>query len=166
MNFSEYISVAAILIAFLSAWVAYRSYQLASVQALPKTPIGGIAVYKGVRSIDFDVESIPGHAEWVVKSASIKRNLRRRRHLARGYLVHTEATPDGEILKDYRPTGPWAQQIIFDPPIKKGGVILHSEAPDCQIRLKLVLNTSPTPTIVRYIDSKRYGPLPSQAEGN
>ena len=160
MNESEYFSLVAVVIALVSAWFAFKSYRIASVQALPKTPIGGMAVYKGVRSIDFDVESIPGHAEWVVKSASIKGNLRRRRHLARGYLEHTEVAPDGEILKDYRPTGDWAHKITFDPPIKKGGLVLHSEALDCQIRLKLVLNTSPTPTIVRYIDSKRFGPLP------
>lgn len=166
MNLPEYFSVsfslAAVVIALLSAWVGFRGYQIASIQALPKTPIGGIATYGGVRSIDFDVESIPGRADWVVKSASIKGNLRRRRHLALGYLEHSEVAPDGEVLNAYRPTGPWEHHITFDPPIKKGGLVLHSEAPDCQIRLTLVLNTFPTPKIVRYIDSKRFGPLPSQ----
>ena len=165
MNWSEYLSLAAILVALASAWVGFRGYRIAAVQALPNTPIGGIASYGGMRSIDFDVESIPGRPDWVVESASIKWNLRRRPHLAHGYLDHSKVGPDGEVFNYYMPKGPWEHQITFDPPTNEGGFVLHSEAPDCQIRLKLVLTTSPSPTIVRYIKSKRYGPLPSQREG-
>ena len=33
--------------------------------------------------------------------------------------------------------------------------MIHPEAPDCQVALKIILTTSPSPTVARHIVSKR-----------
>ena len=75
--------------------------------------------------------------------------------MARGLLVD-EKYIGGEWIEFYGPTGPWEQCVIFDPPVIEGALVLHSETPDCEVKLKLTLKTLPSPTVVRRIVIKRY----------
>ena len=148
----------AVLVALGSYWTSHKAQKISEIQALPRTPIGGLSTWGGNRCIDFEVEWLSGRPDWVVASASIRWNWGRRRLLALGQLEYSDKDPDGDIINLYQPSGPWKHHIIFDPPVRKGGIVLHPDAPDCQIRLKITLSTMPSPEITRYIISKRFGP--------
>ena len=105
MTWSEMLSVFAALGATGSLLVAYLAYRIAARQALPHPQIGWMSSSTGSRSLDFTIKRTSDSADWVVASASIKNNWRRRRHLARGVLVHEDEF-EGNIYKTYRPTGP------------------------------------------------------------
>ena len=109
--------------AIFSAVAAYMAYRIAALQALPHPDIGWTSSTSGHRSLDFKVTRAPGSAEWVVASVSIRGNWRRRRQIARGYLVHAEDV-DGEIVGTYEASGPWQHRIIFDPPLTEGAIFL------------------------------------------
>jgi hypothetical protein len=154
----EVLSVAAIVGALASVFISYKAYRIAAVQALPRLKIGGMATWGASRSVAFEVEWIPGHPDWVVTSASIRRNWRRRYLLAHSELEYSHEAPDGEIINEYKSSGPWKRRITFDWPVKQGGIVLHRDTPDCEVTLKMVLTTSPSPTVFRHIKSRRYGP--------
>ena len=159
MTWPEILSVIAAVAAAGSFWVAYKAYHIAALQALPHPDIGWISSSGGHRSLNFEITRASGNADWVVTSASIRGNWRRRRYLARGLLEHEEEF-EGEIIRSYGPTGPWQQCIIFDPPVPQGAIVLDPETPDCEVKLKLTLRTLPSPTVVRRIMLKRYRPRP------
>ena len=155
MTWSEILSVIATVGATGSLLVAYLLYRIAARQALPHPQIGWMASSTGRRSLDFTINWTPGNAEWVVASASIRHNWRRRRYLARGVLVHEDEF-EGEIYKAFNPSGPWQQQIIFDPPLREGAIVIHDEAPDCEVKLKLMHRTLPSPKVVRRVKLRRH----------
>ena len=140
-----------------SFWVAYKAYCVAALWALPRPDIGWESSSTGHRSLAFTTTRASNNAGWVVTSATIRGNWRRRRYLARGLLVHVEEFGD-DIIESYEPTGPWGHCVIFDPPVPEGAIVLHPEAPDCEVKLKLVLRTLPSPKVVRRIMLKRYRP--------
>ena len=159
VSWPEVLSIFAAVGAAGSFWVAFKAYRIAALQALPHPDIGWMSSSTGHRSLDFTITRASGNADWVVTSATIRGNWRRRRHLARGLLEHEEEF-EGEIIKSYGPTGPWEQCIIFDPPVTQGAIVLHPETPDCEVKLKLALKTLPSPKVVRRIMLKRYRPRP------
>ena len=130
---------------------------IAARQALPHPEIGWMSSSTGSRSLDFTIKRTSDNADWVVASASIKGNWRRRRYLARGSLVHEDEF-EGAIYKNCHPTGPWQQRVIFDPPVGEGALVIHHEALDCEVKLKLTLRTLPSPTVVRRIKLRGYRP--------
>ena len=155
VTWSEMLSVVAALGATGSLLVAYLAYRIAVRQALPHPEIGWMSSSTGSRSLDFTIKRTSDNADWVVASASIRHNWRRRRHLALGVLEHEDAF-EGNIYRSYRPSGPWQNRIIFDPPLTEGAIVIHHEAPDCEVKLKLTLRTLPSPTVVRRIKLRRY----------
>ena len=157
MTWSEMLSVIAAVGATGSLLVAYLAYRIAARQALPHPEIGWMSSSTGSRSLNFTIKRTSDNADWVVARASIKNNWRRRPFLARGALVHEDEF-EGNIYRSYRPTGPWQQRIIFDPPLTEGAIVIHEEAPDCEVKLKLTLRTLPSPTVVRRIKLRRYRP--------
>ena len=157
MTWSEILSVIAAVGATGSLLVAYLAYRIVARQALPHPGIGWLSSSTGSRSLDFTIKRTSDNADWVVASASIKGNWRRRRYLALGALEQEDEL-EGEIYKIYQPTGPWQRRIIFDPPISEGAIVIHHEAPDCEVKLKLTLSTLPSPTVVRRIKLRRYRP--------
>ena len=167
MTWSEDLSTIAagiaVVLAAASFWVAYMAYRIAALQALPHPDIGWTARSTGQRSLDFQITRTSGNADWAVQSASIRGNWRRRRHLARGVL-EGEETFEGDTVKFYATTGPWQRCIIFDPPVAGGGIVLHPDAPDCEVKLKLTLRTLPSPKVVRRIKLKRLQPQTKPAD--
>ena len=159
MTWPEVLSIIAAMGASGSLGVAYMAYRLAKLQALPHPDIGWMARSTGHRSLDFQITRASGNADWAVESASIRCNWRRRRHLALGS-TEDEEQFEGITVKFYAPTGPWQRCIIFDPPVTRGGIVLHPEAPDCEVKLKLTLRTLPSPKVVRRIKLKRFRPRP------
>ena len=164
MTWSEVLSIFAAVGAVIAAigaagsfWIARKAYRVAEIQVLPRPNIGLESSPTGHRSLAFTTIRASNNADWVVMSATIRGNWRRRRYLARGELVHVEEFGD-DTIEFYEPTGPWEQSIIFDPPVPEGAIVLHPEAPDCEVKLKLVLRTLPSPKVVRRIMLKRYRP--------
>lgn len=157
MTWAEVLSVIAAMGAAGSLMVAYMAYRIAVLQALPQPDIGWMSSSTGDRSLDFKVTRNPGSADWVVTRASIRGNWLRRRHMARGVLVHAEEF-EGDVYKTYRASGPWQDRIIFDPPIAEGAIVLHPDTPDCEVKLRITLRTLPSPTVVRRIKLNRYRP--------
>ena len=134
-----------------------------SVQALPRIAPGTVAASGGLRSVEFATEWLPGHPDWVVASANIRWNWRRRKFIARGRLIHSEEAPDGDTFNEYEPRLPWERRVTFDPPAKEGAVVIHPDAPDCDITFAIVLRTTPSPTIRRHVKSIRFRwPSPSR----
>ena len=115
MTWPGVLSVIAAVVAAVSTAIAYMAYRIAARQALPHPDIGWTSADSGHRSLDFKVARVPGSADWVVASASVRSNWRRRPYMARGYLVHAEEF-EGDVYKTYKPAGPWQHRIIFDPP--------------------------------------------------
>ena len=157
MTWPEVLSVIAAVVAVVSTGMAYMAYRIAARQALPHPDIGWTSADSGHRSLDFKVTRAPGSADWVVASGSVRRNWTRRRHMARGYLVHAEEI-EGDPHKTYEPAGPWQHCIIFDPPLTEGAIVLHPDTPDCEVKLKITLRTLPSPTVIRRIKLNRYRP--------
>ena len=160
MGWSEVLSIVAVVVAVGSLLTSYRGYRIAAFQALPHPRIGWESSSTGHRSLDFRISRSSGDPDWVVAGASVRGNWRRRCYLARGVLEHAGEF-DGEMIESYRPNGSWQRCIVFDPPLMQGAVVLHPEAPDCEVKLRLTLRTLPSPTIVRRIKLKRLqsGPI-------
>ena len=157
MSLSESWAIIAVLLSMGSLLIAYKAYGIAAFHALPHPEIGWLAKWGGTRSLDFEITRPAGGPAWVIESASIRRNWRRQRYLARGSLQDAQEV-DGEIIREYEPIGPWEHRIIFDPPVTRGALVLHTDTPDCQLKLRITLSTLPSPTIVRRIKLSRYGP--------
>ena len=86
---------------------------------------------------------------------------RRMRFLAHGYSVCSEEDPYGNTHHHHAPRLHWERRIFFDPPVKAGVVIIHPDAPDCEVLLKITLSTSPNLTSHWRIKSKWFGGFPS-----
>ena len=154
MTWPEILSVIATMGAAGSLWVAYMAYRITALQALPHPDIGWTRGSSGHRNLDFKISRGSGNADWAVATASIRGNWRRRRHIAFGQLVHEEEFDDG-TLRIYEASGPWEHQLVFNPPRTGGAIVLHPDAPDCEVKLKITLRTLPSPTVTRRIKLDR-----------
>ena len=150
------IAVVAAVGAVSSAVATYLIYRVAALQALPHPDISWVLSSTGQRSLDFEINWTSGKAQWVVSSISIRGNWLRKRYLARGSLYH-EDEHEGETIKSYEPTGSWQHCIEFSVPVRRGAVVIHHDAPDCEVKLKLALSTLPSPTVTRRIKLRRLG---------
>lgn len=153
VTWPEVLSIIAAMAAAGSLLVAYMAYRIAALQALPHPNIGWTAG-PGQRSLSFTITRDVGKADWVVTSATIRGNWRRRRYLARGQVYDVQVIDD-DWIEFYEPAGPWQQCVIFDPPVIEGALVLHPDTPDCEVKLKLTLRTLPSPKVVRRIVLKR-----------
>ena len=141
MGWSEVLSIVAVVVAVGSLVTSYRGYRIAAFQALPHPRIGWESSTTGHRSLYFRMSLSSGDPDWVVAGVSVRGNWRRRCYLAHGVLEHAEML-DGQWIESYQPTGSWQRCIVFDPPLIEGAVVLHPEAPDCEVKLKLTLSTT------------------------
>ena len=148
----------ALLIAVGALWVSFRGYRVGKIQALPRLAIYRSWGSKGQRTVSFEIEWLPGRPDWVVAGASVRRNWRKRPFIARGQLEDAYEDEYGQKVTYYKPSGPWECRIIFDAPRRQGAVILHPEAPDCEVTLEITLTTLPSPTERRRIKIKRFWP--------
>ncbi len=145
------ISIAATIIAavalIMSAWTSFKANRIAVAQLLPRVSTGTLAARRpkgGVhRQIEFEVEWVPGRPEWTIASAVIRRNWRRKRFLAIGEFEYEEVVSNDHIISHYIPRRSWDRRIVFDPPVRHGVVVVHPDAPDCEVLLKVTMSTSP-----------------------
>ena len=156
LTWSGLIAIVAAVGAVSSAVATYLIYRTAALQALPHPDISWVLSSTGERSLDFEISWATGKAQWVVSSVSIRRNWLRKRFLASGSLYH-EDQHEGESIRSYKPTGPWRHYIEYSVPVRQGAVVIHHDAPDCEVKLKLTLSTLPSPTVTRRIKLKRLG---------
>ena len=143
------------LMAVASFVLSGLAYRRSGVQDLPPISVVWSWSSTGYRGISFDLERLPGRPHWVVHSATVSRNWRRRPWLAGGQERGISVLDNGEEVIQYGPDSPWRHRVVFDHPRKEGAVMIHPEAPDCQVTLKITLTTSPSPTVARHIVSKR-----------
>ena len=169
MSWSEILSITATVIAALgvvvTSWISLRAYRVAALQLLPRLPVGTGAVRtvggSGHRYIEFEAESVSGRPDWMVAGASIRWNWRRMRFLAHGESEYSEEADCGNTYHHYVPHLPWERRVVFDPPVKAGVVMIHPDAPDCEVLLKITLSTSPNLTSHWRVKSKWFGGFPS-----
>ena len=143
------------LMAVASFALSGLAYRRSGVKDLPPISVGWSWDGAGQRGVYFDLERLPGRPHWVVHSATVNRNWRRRPWLAGGRERGTHVLDNGEEIIQYGPDSPWRHSVVFDHPKKEGAVMIHPEAPDCRVALKIILTTLPSPTVVRHIVSKR-----------
>ena len=143
------------LMAVRSFVLSGLAYRRSGVQDLPPIRVGHSWSSTGQRGISFDLERLPGRPNWVVYSATVSGNWRRRPWLARGQEREISVLDNGEEVIQYGPDSPWRHRVAFDPPRKEGAIMIHPAAPDCQVILKITLTTSPSSTVARHIVSKR-----------
>ena len=160
MTWAEILCVIAAVGAVGSLGVAYMAYRLAALQGLPHPDIISTSSPDGSRSLSFQISRPSGHPEWVVTSASVSGNWRRRPYLARGSVEYNEEVR-GKISISHRAIEHWQHRIIFDPPLTEGSILLRADAPDCEVRLLITLRTLPSPTVVRRFKSERHRPQDS-----
>ena len=84
MSWVEVSSVVTGLMAIVSVVLSGLAYRRSEVQNLPRVEFWRWWYSSGQRGFSFEVESLPGRSEWVVRSASVRWNWRHRRWLARG----------------------------------------------------------------------------------
>ena len=166
MSWSEILSIAATIIAALALVVSTLTRvwanRIKAAQLLTRffhrTEADTAPNGSRYRYISFDVERVPGRPDWNVASASIHRNWRRMRFLAHGDAGEISGYGTADY---YIASSPWERRIVFDPPVPAGVVVIHPDAPDCEVVLKMTLNTSPNLINYYRVESKGFGGLPS-----
>ena len=100
----------------------------------------------GVRWVRFALEILPGRPDWDVVGARINRNWRRRRLLAEGVSTPSEERDPYGMPVDfqYRPDGPWQRRLVYDRPVKRGVLLVHSGSHNLRISLKVALSSHPS----------------------
>ena len=155
MSWVEVSSVITGSMAIASVVLSGLAYRRSGVQDLPRVDFWRSWTSGGQRGIIFDLEQLPGQPDWVIDGASVRWNWRHRQWLAHGQERFYNEYFDGEPVNRWVPATPWEHRVKFDPPKKHGGVMLHPDAPDCQVTLRITLSTSPSPTVVRHVTSKK-----------
>ena len=166
MNWSELLSIVATVGVVTSIWISLRAYRVSAAQVLPRLAVGTGAVRSikgnGFRYIEFEAESVLGRPDWMVVGASLRWDWRRRRFLSHGYSMYSEEDDFGQTFHHYEPIKPWERRIFFDQPVKAGVIMIHGDAPDCDVSLEIVLSTSPRLTDHWRVRSKSSrGPEPA-----
>ena len=161
----------AVLIAIGSLLISRRVQKISELQALPRVSVVRTWLGRlrgGERNLYFNVEQISDRPDWVVARVSIKRswrNFRKRCFLARGEVVSHSPNSFGRILPNSERTGNWERCIVYEPPVRDAAVFLHPDTPDCEVKLEIVLNTSPSPIIKRHIKSLKESPAMRSPSG-
>ena len=108
--------------------------------------------------IDFEIKSAEGRPNWGVVSIDMPRNWRRRRLLCDGVVLCAQGDPrmwyPQGIPFDFKDDVLWQHRLTYDPPITRGIVLIHSDAPELlSLRYNICLSSAPSKRsslVVRY----------------
>ena len=133
-------AVGVIATAMVTAVYGYLRRRDTAVYNLPVPSVRYGRSTAGTSWIEFKLTEAPGRPAWVVTVAAIHRNWRRRRYLT----LACRQVIDNRRFIEYEALGEWQRVAYFKPSSKEGVIMVHSDAPDCFISLKVALVSRPT----------------------
>ena len=141
-------AVGVFVTAVVTAVFGYLQSRNTTLYNLPTLAIRHDKLMDGSVWIDFQVKSVEGRPDWDVGSITVCRNWRRRRLLCDGTLLCAQGDPrlwsPMNIPFDYKDQAPWRQRLVYDPPVTRGIVLIHAEAPPfVSLRFTVCLSSSP-----------------------
>ena len=135
----------------ITAVVTYLNRRDTTLYNLPGYSVRDGKLLDGSVWIDFEIKNVEGRAEWEVVSVDLNRNWRwrRRRLLCDGMVLCAQGDPrmwyPQGIPFDFKDDVLWQHRLTYDPPITRGIVLIHSDAPESlALRFNICLRSAPS----------------------
>ena len=142
------VGIATVTVMGIAALMGYLNYRNTTLYNLPVPSVMHGRLLDGSAWIDFEIKSAEGRPSWEVVSIDMPRS-RRNRFLSDGLVLCSQGDPrmwyPQGIPFDFKDDVLWQHRLIYEPPITRGIVLIHSDAPDLvSLRYNIRLRSAPS----------------------